>query len=55
MDITTEYQPSSRLRKWQRVTVGSLIVGYAGYYICRSNFSVVAPLLLDEFGAQGID
>ncbi len=55
MDSTTEYQPSSRLRKWQRVTVGSLIVGYAGYYICRSNFSVVTPLLLDEFGAQGID
>ena len=55
MENTTEYQPSSRLRKWQRVTVGSLIVGYAGYYICRSNFSVVTPLLLDEFGAQGID
>ena len=55
MDSTTEYEPSSRLRKWQRVTVGSLIIGYAGYYVCRSNFSVVTPLLLDEFGAQGID
>jgi OPA family glycerol-3-phosphate transporter-like MFS transporter len=48
-------QPSARLRQWQRITVGTLIVGYAGYYICRSNFSVATPLLLEAFGDQGID
>lgn len=45
----------ARLRRWQRVTVGSLVVGYAGYYICRSNFSVAAPLLREGFGEQGLD
>ena len=55
METTTAYRPSARLRNWQRITVGSLIVGYAGYYVCRSNFSVATPLLLDAFGAQGID
>ena len=46
---------SSRLRKWQNITIGSLCVGYAGYYLCRSNLSVVTPLLLEEFGPDGLD
>ncbi|HMF98737.1 MAG TPA: MFS transporter [Vicinamibacterales bacterium] len=33
----------------------SLLVGYAGYYVCRSNLSVVTPQLLSEFGPTGID
>ncbi|MGA3189002.1 MAG: MFS transporter [Bryobacteraceae bacterium] len=28
--------------------------GYAGYYLCRSNFSVAVPLLIQEMGARGI-
>lgn len=44
-----------RLARWQNITLATLTIGYAGYYICRSNFSVVTPLLLEEFGAQGID
>jgi OPA family glycerol-3-phosphate transporter-like MFS transporter len=32
-----------------------MIVGYAGYYLCRSHFSVCKPLILDEFKGQGIN
>ena len=46
---------SSRLRRWQKITIGSLCIGYAGYYLCRSNLSVVTPLLLEEFGPDGLD
>src|SRR5262245_12727787 len=44
-----------RLRRWQTTTAGTLLVGYAGYYVCRSNLSVVAPELVREFGDRGID
>lgn len=37
------------------ITVSSLCVGYAGYYLCRSNLSVVTPLLLEEFGPNGLN
>ena len=40
--------------KWQRITLLSLFTGYAGYYVCRTNLSVAAPLLLAEFADQGI-
>ncbi len=46
---------SGRLRRWQMITVSSLCVGYAGYYLCRSNLSVVTPLLLEEFGPSGLN
>ncbi|HJZ76493.1 MAG TPA: MFS transporter [Vicinamibacterales bacterium] len=32
-----------------------MLAGYAGYYVCRSNLSVVAPQLLSEFGPIGVD
>jgi sugar phosphate permease len=28
--------------------------GYLGYYLCRSNFSVALPLIVDELVARGI-
>lgn len=40
-------------RQW--VTIASLVTGYAGYYFCRSNFSLATPFLLDEFGSAGLD
>jgi MFS transporter, OPA family, glycerol-3-phosphate transporter len=43
------------LRRWRVVTGSVLLVGYAGYYICRSNLSVVAPELVREFASQGVD
>jgi OPA family glycerol-3-phosphate transporter-like MFS transporter len=38
----------ARVRRWQVATLLLLFVGYSGYYLCRSNLSVVTPLLLDE-------
>jgi OPA family glycerol-3-phosphate transporter-like MFS transporter len=32
-----------------------LVVGYSGYYLCRSNLSVVMPMIADELAASGID
>lgn len=43
----------ARLRRWQRVTVATLLVGYTGYYLCRSNLSVAAPLMLEALGPEG--
>lgn len=40
-------------RQW--VTIASLATGYAGYYFCRSNFSLATPFLLEEFGGAGLD
>jgi sugar phosphate permease len=31
------------------------VVGYAGYYLCRSDFSVALPLILKELAAGGMD
>lgn len=42
-----------RLRRGQTVTVALLIVGYSGYYLCRSNLSVCLPLLIDELAKRG--
>ena len=37
---------------WHGITLVALFVGYAGYYVCRSNLSIVNPadLGLDEIG-----
>ena len=32
-----------------------MFTGYAGYYICRSNLSIVAPALVREFADRGVD
>lgn len=40
---------------WQTSTVISLLIGYGGYYICRSNLSIATPLIIQEFGDQGIN
>jgi OPA family glycerol-3-phosphate transporter-like MFS transporter len=44
-----------RLRRWQVVTVATLTVGYAAYYVCRSNLSVCLPALASELAAEGIE
>ena len=33
---------------WQICTVALMVVGYAGYYLCRSDFSVSLPLIIDH-------
>ncbi|CAN5281107.1 MFS transporter [soil metagenome] len=40
---------------WQTSTVLSLLIGYGGYYICRSNLSIATPLIIQEFGEEGIN
>ncbi len=42
------------LAVWQGLTIGLLFVGYAGYYLCRSDFSVGLPLIIDELSAHGM-
>jgi sugar phosphate permease len=43
-----------RLLYWQILTVTLLVTGYAGFYICRSNFSVTLPLIIRDWAAHGI-
>jgi len=42
-------------KRWQLTTILGLCVGYSGYYLCRSNLSVVLPLLIREFKSQGLN
>jgi len=39
----------------QKRTIFCLLLGYAGYYFCRSNLSVSAPLLIKEFSSVGLN
>jgi sugar phosphate permease len=39
---------------WRVLTIALLVTGYAGYYLCRSDFSVALPLLIAEMAARGI-
>ncbi|MGD0364037.1 MAG: MFS transporter [Bryobacteraceae bacterium] len=45
---------SRRPAVWQATTIALLSVGYAGYYLCRSDFSVSLPLIIDELAAHGM-
>jgi OPA family glycerol-3-phosphate transporter-like MFS transporter len=45
--------PSS-LWRWQAITILMLVLGYAGYYLCRSDLSVALPLIIADMGAHGI-
>ena len=44
----------TRLFRWQSLTLVLMATGYAGYYFCRSNFSLVLPHILDELVAGGM-
>ena len=39
---------------WQWFTVALLAIGYAGYYLCRSDLAVTMPLLIGELARRGI-
>ena len=43
-----------RLRRWQILTLGLMVLGYSGFYLCRSNLSVTLPLIIDDLSARGI-
>lgn len=38
----------------QGLTIALLFAAYSGYYLCRSNFSVALPLMVDDFSAHGM-
>jgi sugar phosphate permease len=42
------------MTRWHVATIALLAFGYTGYYFCRSDFSVVLPLLIQELGRRGI-
>src|SRR5215467_11140839 len=44
----------NRLLRWQVLTISLMLLGYSGYYLCRSNFSVALPLIADELVARGL-
>jgi sugar phosphate permease len=48
-------QQEKRLKRWQWLTVGLMVVGYAGYYLCRSNLSATMPTITEELVARGMD
>ena len=45
---------SGRLKLWQGLTVGLLVFGYAGYYLCRSNLSVMLLSIAEDLTARGL-
>jgi OPA family glycerol-3-phosphate transporter-like MFS transporter len=45
---------STRLLRWQVLTVSLMVIGYSGYYLCRSNFSVALPMIIQELGSRGV-
>ncbi len=54
IDAAPEAPASPRLKRLQLTTVALLMSGYTGYYFCRSNFPVCAPMIRDELTARGI-
>lgn len=44
----------SRFFRWRWLTVLLMFLGYSGYYLCRSNFSVALPMLADELVRHGL-
>jgi len=45
---------SAPLTRWHLLTIALLMLGYSGYYFCRSDLSVVMPLLIRDLGQHGI-
>lgn len=49
-----EKSPSPPLfTRWHFVTIALLVLGYSGYYFCRSDYSVALPLILAEEVRKG--
>ncbi len=52
---TDQNRSSSRLVRWQILTVILLFVGYSGCYLCRSNFSVSLGAIAATLAEHGYD
>ena len=53
--IAPDSRSISRERHWQTLTLALLMIGYAGYYLCRSNLSATLPLIVDGMVQEGMD
>jgi sugar phosphate permease len=49
-------EPASKAKFtfWHGATVALLVLGYSGYYFCRSDLSVVLPALIKDLARHGI-
>ncbi len=45
---------ATRLRLWQLLTVTLMVLGYSGFYLCRSNLSVMQTSIKADLVARGI-
>jgi sugar phosphate permease len=57
--IDTEFDPPAtqadpRLDRRKALTLGLMVLGYTGFYFCRSNFLVSLPLIIKDLAASGI-
>jgi OPA family glycerol-3-phosphate transporter-like MFS transporter len=43
-----------RLARWREAILALMVLGYAGYYLCRSNLAVATPLVLGELTRLGL-
>ncbi len=43
-----------RLRFRRSLTLGLMVAGYAGYYVCRSNLPVTQLMISDDLAARGV-
>src|ERR1700761_800526 len=45
---------SPAFTRWHLLPIGLLVLGYSGYYFCRSDFSVALPMLKQDLAQHGI-
>jgi OPA family glycerol-3-phosphate transporter-like MFS transporter len=48
-------EQAAKLKSRQALTVGLMVVGYAGFYLCRSDLSATMPLIIDDLARRGMD
>jgi sugar phosphate permease len=54
MEKVTASNGEARFTAWHGTTIALLVLGYSGYYFCRSNLPVVLPDLIVDLGRHGI-
>jgi sugar phosphate permease len=54
-DDVGEKAGAARLKGWQGLTVGLMVVGYAGFYLCRSNLATTMPMIIRDLARHGIN
>ena len=52
---TVAARPQKNIALWQALTIALLVVGYAGYYLCRSDLSVSLPMIIADMARKGGD